>query len=245
MGLILVGLASQGMDCSEHRKPPSLATIRLEDIHVEIVDPATGTEGVYLSWSPPLDGKVSYYEIYQTFKKDSLGHSIHTQPASDTPSATLLLPDTSRPMTIYFAVQSVYVEATGQKIVSDTLPIDSLIVLPSFSILSPGTGTIQQGRILRVELETHSDPGIILKMFLFEKIGSKWVTKHNTCFPLNGCEVPIFGSSLQSDSLVLEEVAPGDTLLSLLCIEGTESFEGHKTGLNQSLGCSRFGRVRK
>ena len=231
------------MDCSEHRTAPSLATIHLEDIHVLIADPATGTAGVFLGWSPPADGKVSYYEVYEGFKKDSLGHASLTLAATDSPSTVLVLPDSSRPMTLYYAVRAVWVEATGQKLVSDTLAIDSLIVLPSFSILSPGTGSVQQGRLLRIELETHSDPGIYLDMILFERNAGKWTVKQDTCLPLQACEVPVFGTSLQRDSLVLEDVAPGDTLASLLCVQGTESFQGNRTGLNQSLGCSRFKRV--
>ena len=156
---------------------------------------------------------------------------------------SLVLPDAARPMTVYYAVRSIWVEPTGQKLVSDTLAIDSLIILPSFSILSPSSGSLQAGRLLRIELETHSDPGILLKASLYEKNGSVWTLKQENCLPQDGCNNPIFGPGLPADSLTLEDVAPGDTVESLFCVQGTESFQGHLTGLNQSLGCSRFNRV--
>jgi hypothetical protein len=242
-GLGFAVLASQGMSCSEHRPLPSLSTIHLNDIHLQIVDPASGKPGVFLAWSPPTDGKVTYYEIYQGFRMDSLGHSAHTQPASDPPQAILLLPDSSAPFTVYYAVRSIFVEGTGQKEISDTLDVDSLTVLPSFSILSPSPGSFQPGRTLRMKYETHSDNGIVLKATLFEKYKDAWAIKQDTCLPLETCGVPIFGGSLQSDSLVLEDVAPGDTVSALFCVLGTESFQDQRTGLNQSLGCSRYFRV--
>jgi hypothetical protein len=234
IAIALAVFASQGMNCSEHLPPPSLATIHIKDIHLQILDPASGTPGVYLAWSAPADGKVSFYEIYQGSRKDSLGHS---------PFALRVLPDSSRPMTVYFAVRAVWVEPTGQKLISDTLAIDSLTILPSFSILSPSSGSLRTGRLLRIELVTNSDMGIVLNAVLYEKNGSVWTTKQKFCLPRNSCDNPIFGSSLQTDSLTLEDVAPGDTVQSLFCVQGTESFQGHLTGLDQSLGCSRYNRV--
>jgi hypothetical protein len=243
LGLGLAFVILQGMDCSEHRVPPALATIHLKDIHLEVVDPATGTSGVFLAWPTPADGKVTHYEVFQSFKSDSMGHSQQTLPATDSPSVILAIPDSGRPMTLYYAVRAVYVEATGQKLISDTLAVDSITILPSFSILSPSQGSIQHGRTLQLELATGSQDGILLKMILYEKIKTKWAITQKSCFPITGCDAPIFGGSLQRDSLILQDVSAKDTLESFLCMVGTESFEEDSTGLNQSLGCSRFVRV--
>jgi hypothetical protein len=243
IALILALLAFQGMDCSEHQTIPSLATIRLKEIHLQILDPATGTLGVYLAWDHPADGKASYYEIYHASKLDSLKHPQFIQPATDSPLARITLPDSSRPMTLYFAIRSVWVEPTGQKLIGDTLAIDSIKVLPSSSILAPGTGSVQVGRNLHIEVETGSDPGILLYRYLYEKNGSKWLLKQQACLPAEGCNNPIFGRGFQREDLVLEQVAVGDTIPSLFCVLGTESFEGYLTGLIQSLSCSRYIRV--
>jgi len=243
LALAFAVFGSQGMNCSEGRSPPSLATVHLNDIHLQIVDAGSGTFGVSLSWLAPSDGKVSYYEIFQGLNKDSLRQYSDIQLSADSPHATLVLPNESRPMTVYYAIRAIWVEPTGQKLVSDTLAIDSLTVLPSFSILSPNSGSLQSGRLLRIELYTHSEFGILLRATLYEKNGSVWTVKQEHCLPQNGCDNPIFGTFLQKDSLTLEDVAPGDTLESLLCVEGTESFQGQLTGLNQSMGCARFGRV--
>lgn len=239
----LAVFASQGMNCSERRAPPSLATVHLSDIHLQIADAASGTFGVSLAWAAPADGKISFYEIFQGMDKDSLRQISDLQLSSDSPHVLLVLPDEARPMTVYYAVRAIWVEPTGQKLVSDTLAIDSLTVLPSFSILSPSPGSFQKGRLLHIQLETHSEAGILLKGTLYEKNAGSWTIKQQNCIPQDGCENPIFGSSLQNDSLTLEDVAPGDTLPSLFCVLGTESFQGHLTGLNQSMGCSRFSRV--
>jgi hypothetical protein len=231
------------MNCSEHSRPPSLTTIRFDKIHLEILDPATGTPGVLLSWSPPQDGKVSYYDVYRSFKLDSLGNSVLTIPATDSPTALLPLPDSSLPQTIYFAVRSIWVEATGQKLISDTLAVDSISIMPTLSILAPKSGSRQPGRVLHIELETGSNFGVVLSMSLYEKWGSKWLLKQASCLPASECDIPFFGPAFPRDSMILEEIPPGDTVSALLCVVGTESFEGHLTGLIQSQGCSRFQRV--
>ncbi len=241
--LLLAGLTSLGMNCSEHNRPPSLTSIHLKDIHLEILDPSAGSPGVSIAWSPPADGKVSYYDIYQSFKMDSLGNSILTVPATDSPSVLLPLPDSSLPQTVYFAVRSIWVEATGQKLISDTLVVDSITILPSLSILAPKAGSLQPGRMLQMELETASNFGITLSRSIYERLTTKWLLKQKSCLPATQCDIPIFGPSFVRDSTVLEDVLPGETVSALLCVIGTESFEGHRTGLIQSQGCTRFQRV--
>jgi len=235
--------ALTGMQCSEQHPPPSLNTVHLKDIHLQISDPASGAPAVYIGWEKLSDPKVSYYEVYQSFNKDSLIHSIVTQLASDSPRVVRALPDSAQPMTVYYAVRAVAVEATGQKVISDTLAVDSITVLPSFSIHSPGPNSVQVGRDLTIELDVSSNQGILLKAVLYERKANVWSIKQQFCLPQNNCNNPVFGTSSQPETLTLETVAPGDTLASLLCFQGTESFEAKLTGLNQSLICSRFSRV--
>ncbi len=236
-------LLMQGMSCSEHPAPLSLPSIHLTDIHLQIAEPASGTAGVYIRWEKPSDGKVSYYEIFQSMKKDSLNHAVKTQAASESTYTILSLPDSTKPFTLYFAVRPIFVEQTGQKITGDTLVVDSLTLFPSFSILNPSNGTLLIGRILHIEVSTGSNPGIIFNLSLFENNAGKWSKKQEGCLPADACEIPIFGGAGARDSLILEGITPNDTVASLLCLVGTESFEGHKTGLNQSLGCSRYKRI--
>ncbi len=244
LGLFLVALTFEGMSCSEHRSTPALSTIRLNEIHLIMADPASGKPGIFLSWSKPVDGKVSYYEIYQSFNRDSLGHSLVTLAAKDTPSTVVILPDSTLPKTIYYAVRSIWVEPTGQKLVSDTLPVDSITVLPSFTILIPPTGSIQKGREILIELQTHSDPGILLNLSIFEKHIETWSLVQRACLPHGSCETPIFGAASVKDTLTLQDVPANESPLpSLLCLDGTESFQGNLTGLRQSMGCSRYLRV--
>jgi hypothetical protein len=240
----LAGLLCLGMTCSEKQSPPSLATATFTDISLRLTDPALGTPGVYLAWRYPDPGRASYFELYQSFSLDSLQKTGQVQPASaDSQHALVPLPDATRPFTLYFAVRAVWVEPTGQKMVSDTLVPDSILVTPSLSILRPGPSSYQSGRVLSMEVQTNSDPGVLLRMAYFEKRGGNWAARQDTCLPLDRCDQPVFGPSVQRDSIILEQGSENDTVPALFCVIGTESFQQKRTGLAQSLTCSRFFRV--
>lgn len=243
LALAILCAGSLGMSCSEKQTPPSLPSANLTDVRLQIADPAQGNPGVLLAWDYPAGANASYFELYQGFSLDSLKHAVLSQPASDPRTAVVPLPDISRPFTVYFAVRAVWVEPTGQKQISDTLVADSITVAPSLNILKPGAGTYQGGRILAMEVQTNSDPGVMLRMAYYEKEPKAWVTKQDTCLPLDRCNQPFFGPSLQRDSLILEQHPASDTVAALFCVIGTESFQEQRTGLTQSLGCSRFFRV--
>ncbi len=241
--MLLACFASQGFFCSEKHELPSLPTPLLTDIRLKISDPSVGTAGVFITWTYSDPKRVSYFELYETMDLNDLKNSVRSQPATDSPTAILPLPDSSRPITVYFAVRAVWVEPTGQKLVSDTLKPDSITITPSLSINKPASGSFIGGRVLNMEVQTSSDPGVMLRMAYYEKDGAKWMAKQDTCLPLDRCGQPIFGPSLQRDSLILEQHGATDTIPALFCVEGTESFQEQRTGLAQSISCSRFFRV--
>ena len=240
---VLAFLLCQGSYCGERHDPPSLPTAILTDIHLEIKDPALGTPGIYLAWSYPEGSNVSYFEIYQSHRADSLKHVLISQSAGDSNHIVLALSDSSRPYTVYFAVRAVWVEPTGQKMVGDTLSIDSLTLTPSLSILQPAAGAFISGRSLGMEVQTRSDPGVMIRFSHYEKGADGWSLKQAGCLPLDPCPSTIFGNSVQRGELTLEEVGANDTVQALFCVVGTESFQEQTTGLMQSLGCKRFFRV--
>ncbi len=242
-GILAAALVSQGFYCSQKSDPPSLATVRLVDIHLKMDDPGRGSPGVFLAWEYPVGGEVSYFEIYQSSHKDSLLQSVRAQAGSDSFRTVLPLPDSSRPFTLYYAVRAILVQPTGQKIYSDTLPVDSLTIAPSLNILQPEAGSYQDSRTLNMQVQTASDNGVVIRLSYFEKSAVAWYAKQDTCLPTDGCGKPIFGNSVQRDSLILEQRESGDTAQALFCVVGTESFQGQATGLVQSLGCTRFYRI--
>ena len=136
LGIGLAALLSQGFYCSQKNDPPGLPSVRLTDIHLKMDDPGRGLPGVYLAWDYPADEDASYFEIYQSYQKDSLSQAILSQAASEPFHIVLPLPDSSRPFTLYYAVRAIRVEPTGQKIYSDTLPVDSITIAPSLVTLS-------------------------------------------------------------------------------------------------------------
>jgi hypothetical protein len=243
LAVLCAGILSQGFYCAEKRDPPGLPAATPTDIHLIIADPATGAPGVYLSWDYPDGAKASVFEIYEGARKDELKHLVRKQDAGDPRNASLALPDSARPFTVYYAVRAVWEEPTGDKWYGDTLKVDSLRILPSLTILQPASGSRKSGRTLSMQVQTASDNGVMIRLSYFEKSGSAWPLKQDTCLPTNRCGFPIFGNSVQTDSLTLEQRAASDTVQALFCVVGTESFQDQSTGLSQSIGCTRFSRV--
>lgn len=222
---------------------PSLPDVVLEDIHATLFNPEDGGAAAALSWTWPEGEGVSYFEVFQARRPDSLGEAIAKVDVGAR-SALVRLPDLTRPFTLYYGVRAVLVEQTGQKLYSRAVPVDSLSVLPSLEILSPESRSVRSGRILEVEVGTSSDDGVVLRQSLFEKGPAGWNRMLDTCLPMDACGIPVFGRSVQQDALILQTVEPGDTVQTLYCVHGNESFEDVRTGREQSIGCTRFIRVR-
>lgn len=237
--------ACLGLSCDRNQDPPGLPSPVLTDIRLRIADPDQSLPEAALAWSDP-GGNASYFEVYQSSTFDSLAQGTPSPAVAKTESTGVVLrlpTDRIRPFTVFYAVRAVRVEATGQKLASDTLLPDSITVTPSLSILSPGAGTFLSGRTLDVRVQTQSDPGVTLRIAYFEKDGGGWVQKADTCLPMDACGLPVFGHAVEEESLVLGQREANDTVPALFCVIGTESFQNGRTGLAQSLGCARFSRV--
>lgn len=244
-----------GMVCTgEHGADPALPEARLTSISLRLIDEETGRAGAVLAWDWPAGEKANplepgpeatHFEIYQSLRRDSLGSPVALVEfeAGLPPMALVRLPDSARPMTVYYGVRAVLVEPTGQKLFSRTIPVDSLVVNPAQAILSPGTLSYRAGRVLDVAVQTYSDDGIVLRQILYEKKGGNWVQRLDTCLPKTACDIPHFSTRTHSDALILETLTPTDTLECLYCVHGDETFEDLDTGRRQSLGCIRFFRT--
>lgn len=222
---------------------PSLPETKLRDISLRIIDPEEGRAAAFLRWSYPQGEKVTSYEVYQSQYADSLGSLMGEVMDPSIDSLLVPLPALIRPFTLYYRVRAVFREATGQKLFSKSLPVDSLIVNPSLEILSPGSLSYHKERQLDLEVRTSSDDGIVLRQSFFEKSQGVWSRLLDTCLPMTACGATIFGNSVQRDALILQSVPAGDTLEALLCVLGNESFEDASTGRRQSIGCTRFFRT--
>jgi hypothetical protein len=233
------------MICTGDGSPePTLPEVKPTSIRLELQNPEDGRSAAALEWAWPASEKATYFEIYQSLRKDSLGAPVQVlDRTGDTARAQVRLPDTSRPMTVYYGIRAVLNEATGQKIYGKAIPVDSLTVNPSLGILSPATRSYQAGRTLEVEVQTSSDDGIVLRQVIYQKDAGAWSRLLDTCLPMAACAVPHFGNKSHRDALVLQAPGPADTLQSLYCVLGDESFEDLSTGRRQSLGCIRFFRT--
>jgi hypothetical protein len=225
------------------KTPPTLPAVEIEDIRLQLLDPADGRAAARLAWAWPEDRKASYFEVYLSHDRDSLGSPVLTRAASESSYALVPLPDSARNRTHWFGVRAVLVEPTGQKIFGDSISTGSLGVTASVNILNPAPGSRVEGRILAVEVQTGSDEGIVLRQILHERVSNAWVSRQDTCLPRNACGRPVFGSSIQRDETVMQGLASGDTVETLFCVLGSESFEDGLAGRKQSLGCTRFFRI--
>lgn len=241
--VVCAAWACLGMVCVGPDGPsPALPRAVLTEIHLALDDAETGRPGAVVSWTWPSGEVVTYFEIYQSLKKDSLGAPLVQDGALPT-TANLRLPDSARPLTLYYGVRAVFVEPTGQKRYSDSIPVDSLTVTPSLEILDPTPLSRHSLRVLEVAVKTSSDAGIVLRQSLHEKTGGRWNRLLDTCLPMDACGAYILGSSTQRDALILQTLPAGDTLETLYCVAGNETFEDVSTGRMQSLGCTRFFRT--
>jgi hypothetical protein len=232
-----------GMFCVDSGGPaPSLATARLTDIHLVIVDPAAARAGFSLSWSYPDSARPTSFEIFQSLRRDSLGGPVAVV-SGDSLRASMPLADTTSPYTVFFAVRAVSVEPTGQKLYGDTLPVDSIEVSGPVSIGRPSSGDSLSDRLLISEVLAGSTTGVTLRQSLFEKRAGGWRVVIDTCLPRGDCATPLIGAARVNDTLVLQAVPPGGIVPALFCVQGTENFEGHRTGLTQSMGCVPMTRV--
>jgi hypothetical protein len=232
------------MICTGPEGPdPVLPEVHIEGVRLELADPEDGRSGAVVTWSWPEGERVSSFEIFQGFRRDSLGPPAAEVPAPATTTARLRLPDSSRPLVLYYAVRAVFEEATGQKLYSKSMPIESLVVNPSLQILSPASRSRHEDRGLDVEVKTSSDEGIVVRQALYERTADGWNRQLDTCLPRDRCGIPIFGSTVQRDALILQALSPGDTVECLFCVLGDESFDPSAKGGKQSLGCSRFYRT--
>jgi hypothetical protein len=239
----LAAVACMGMSCWQDQDPPELPSPKLTDIRLTLADPERGAPGAYLAWEYP-EGEASYFLVYQGLATGTAADSALPAPiATESSHLELPLPDSTRPFTAYFSVRAIRVEATGQKLASGALVPDSLTVTPALSILEPATGLRLGGRLLDLQVQTQSDPGVSLRLAYLEKADGAWVTKLDTCMPMDACGIPVFGRSVQRETVVLDSYDGTEPLPALLCVFGTESFQGQRTGLAQSLGCSGFFRV--
>jgi hypothetical protein len=220
---------------------PSLPGARLTDIRLVLEDPGSGRLGVSLAWDWPAEEEATYFEVYQSLRRDSLGSPVLLRDGAD-PSRvpSLRLPDSAGSGTLYYGVRGVRVEPTGQKVYGDTIPVDSLILSAAVAILNPAPLSRHAGRLLDVEVKTASDGGILLRQTLDARSGGAWARLLDTCLPMIACGTPIFGSSQQRDALTLGSLAAGDTLETLYCVHGDETFEDVSTGRRQALVCARF-----
>jgi hypothetical protein len=234
-----------GMFCVDHPGPsPSLPTARLSDIHLVLLDPSTLDAGFSLTWSFPDSGKATSFEIFQSLRADSLGSPVTVISAEDSVRGVFLpLVDTLKPYTAFFAIRAVYVEPTGQKIYGDTVPVDSITVNGPVAISHPATGDTLLGRLLIPEVIAGSTSGVTLRQSLWEKQGAAWQIILDTCLPRGDCITPIIGAATLRDTLVLQDLPSGEDLPAVYCVQGTENFEGSRTGLMQSFGCRAFRRA--
>ncbi len=234
---------SLGFFCVDDKTTlPVLVNAQVTALQLDLLDTTKGIIGAKITWTYGVDKKVSYFEAYATFNPDSVPNRILTNIPASARTWTVSLPDSSPPYRIQYAIKPIYVENTGQKIMGDSLLYQSLSVLKGFEIYNPLPRSQEKNRQVTFELSTEGDNGQMIRLWVFEKspaLLKNWERTLDTCFPTAACNVPIYGHTLQKDSLQLNYTAQ-DSLPIQACFLSTESFQNKTVGLSQSLHCTFF-----
>lgn len=233
-------LAALPWACSPSTEPPDhLNPVTITALHLFLLDPALGTRGVAVEFVAEDSGLVTSFDVYRSLHPDSLGSPAIANLDPKTKRAVVSVPDTSPPYTLYFGVRAVKRLETGEKLFSDSIPVDSLEVLPPVRVYHPANKESLAGIRLPVEVGVGSDQGILLRQSWWEKNDTGWVMRLDTCLPIEDCQTPIFGNGIQRDSVTLSHSGQVDAP-NLFCVTGSEVFDGRLTAQKQSLTCTRF-----
>ncbi len=228
--------------CVEKNPPPPLAPVEITEISLRVHEPATGRPGVKLAWAYADPEAVTHFNIYRRAEGEQLGTLIHSQVVGTRREIHSPLPDSSRSQKLQYGLKAVYIEKTGQRVESDSMVWVPITITSNLRIYHPAAESIQKSRFVPIEISTGSDFGTLVNIELFQKEGAEWKRILATCFPREGCGVPLFGNTLQSEDFVLPS-HPTDTLSMMLCAIGIESFEVTATSLVQTLQCHPFKRL--
>jgi hypothetical protein len=206
-----------------------------------LMDPALGTRGIQIQFEPSDSESVTSFEIYRSLKADSLGDPILTDLGPKDREALIVVPDTNPPFKLFFGVRAIRRLETGEKLISAHLPIESLQVLSPVRIYHPSNGDHIASSEIELEVGVTTDQGILLRQSWWELGENGWHIRLDTCLPRNDCQTPLFGSVIRKDTITLSDPIQG-FVTNLLCVQGSEVFDGRLTAQRQSLICTRFDR---
>jgi hypothetical protein len=245
-----LALASVLMACSPTTQPShEVPEVRITGLTLTLLDPGLGTRGVRVAFEPEGDHIFTSFEIFRSTRADSLGAPIASAIPTDAPWVEVALPDTSPPYKVFFGVRAVRRIETGEQWFSEKITLDSLAIQPAVRIYRPAQGDTLIGNQVIVEVGALSDPGITLRQAWWHHENGSWVRGLDTCLPRLDCETPRFGNVSVQDTLFLNPVSNATTSGSfgpngLVCVHGSEVFDGRSTAIRQSLACARFWRVK-
>jgi hypothetical protein len=245
-----LALASLWMACSPTTQPnPDVPEVRITGLTLTLLDPGLGTRGIRVAFRPEGDQIFTGYEVFRSTRVDSLGAPIANAVPIDAPWFDVALPDTSPPYKVFFGVRAVRRLETGEPWFSEKIALDSISIQPAVRIHHPAQGDSVIGNQVLIEVGAQSDPGITLRQAWWHHENGTWIRGLDTCLPRLDCETPRFGNVLVQDTLFLNPVSNATTPGSfgpngLVCVHGSEVFDGRSTALRQSLACTRFWRVK-
>jgi hypothetical protein len=228
------------LHCSPSTAPKTdLAPVLVSGIQLTLIDPESGLRGVKISFAPQEPEDITSFQLYRSLRADSLGAPFQSEIAAGEREVLIPLPDSSPPMTVYFGLRAIQKLETGETWSSEEMPIDSVVVLPPVQIYAPGKGDTLAASVLPLEVRANSDQGILLRQLWWEKDSDQWTLRLDTCLPRHDCITPRFGAVSQTDTVTLNFVSTIPKP-ALLCVQGSEVFDGRQTAQRQSLACTRF-----
>jgi hypothetical protein len=228
------------MRCSHPTSPKTeLAAVTVTGIQLTLLDPELGLRGAKISFRPTDSVGITSFHLYRSLQADSLGAAVKVDIDAQSRSVVIPLPDSSPPMTVYFGLKAIQRLETGETWQSGEMHLDSVMVLSPAQIYAPGKGDTLDGAALPIEVGATTDQGMVMRQMWWEKEAETWSFRLDTCLPRNDCFTPRFGTVSLSDTVVLN-FSSSTPRPALVCVLGSEVFDGRLSAQRQSLSCSRF-----
>lgn len=257
-GALAAFFCFSGFFCSEPgREAGILPPVTVSSASICRLDSLSLQPGIEVVWDFPASDSVSSFRLFTTFHPDSAPEFRLELPAGDERRARLPWPDTAREFELFFGVKAVWIEKTGERWESDSLPLTSLRIRPDLQIQGPGIGSRVDSSPVSIEVLCANDRGLQTRLWFSAGAEAGRSTFIDTCFPFDACGKTHFGFRLLSQALVLPPAAgeppasgmnapPGSSRppsrLYRFCIVGSEGGEERQGSRTQSLACGHFRR---
>ncbi len=231
--------------CSE-QKDILIDAVDIISVQLALSDSLETSLGVELHWevSEKDSSRLSYFDIYYRLEESGTSEILIKKVSAQRRSLILNFPSLDSSWSqIYFGVEGVYEEFTGQEWRSRDIVYQKIGLLPKVNMLSPAQGSYSNSLKSIFQVQSAHDRGVHYDFYAFLYVNGKreYIQKQN--FPFNSTDASIYYRTDEAkDSLQFP--FPSDTVMVKWCIKSTEVPNNNPVNRYQTLSCSYFYRLK-